>query len=661
MRLTLPRLDITDPAALLADLRGTTPLAAADTPDTDRSTSLGASITYSYAHLTERTRRLLPAISLFYGIADEDVLQAFSADPAVPSRFAGISKVEWRAVLDDATRVGLLVGLGAGMFKIHPALPGYLAAGWHAENPADYQLEREACEQALCAACANFCVWLNQQLASSDAAFAYTLLRLQRRTLGAMLGYALDHHAWADATDIIQALDPYWDSRGLSAEATAWSDRILDATLGPGQTPPEAARMLWLYTIFTQATRLKDAGRPDRAAQVYRRVLAVLQDQPETEWTRGNIATTYHQLGMTAKDRGLLDEADDWYRKSLALQAEFGDRRAMASTYAELGIASYRRGRLDESEDWGRKALAIREELGDRPGVARAYHQLGNAAYLGGRLAEAWDLYTKALAIFEELGDRPGLADIYHQLGVTTQSAGLLEETDGWYRKCLAIREELGDRPGMAAIYHQLGMTAELSGRLDDADDWYQQSLAISEDLGLRLYMATSYSQLGATAFARGRLDDALGWFRQALAIREEIGDLPGLAFVNHRLGVVAHAGGRFDEADDRYRRSVAISNDLGDGRRAALTYAQLALLAEDRDQDDLALAWNIRCVTLFDEFPSPLAGTGPSALARLARQLGMPALEEAWQQVTGQPVPQPVRDYITSHQDQDEDPEDSA
>jgi len=62
---------------------------------------------------------------------------------------------------------------------------------------------------------------------------------------------------------------------------------------------------------------------------------------------------------------------------------------------------------------------------------------------------------------------------------------------------------------------------------------------------------------------------------------------------------------------------------------------------------------------TLFDEFPGPLTGTGPSALIRLTRQLGMPALEEAWRQVTGQPVPGQVRDYIASQHD--EHPEASA
>jgi tetratricopeptide (TPR) repeat protein len=319
-------------------------------------------------------------------------------------------------VLEDAARVGLLTGIGAGMYRIHPALPGYLAAGWQAGDPGGYDAERDACEQALCTATADFSRWLSGQVGSGDAAFAYTLIGLQRRTLGAMLGRALDHQAWDDAASIVRALDEYWDTRGLGGEAAAWADRILAAAAGPGQDPTEATESLWLYTTIRQAGRQRDAGQPDQAAQTYRRPLAYLQRQPETGWTRGSIAGLRHQLGMTAQDRRRLEEADDWYRQSLT------------------------------------------------------------------------------------------------------------------------INEELGNRPGMA------------------------------------------------------------------------------------------------------------------------LTYAQLGLLAEARDQAQPALEWNIRCVTLFDEFPSPLTGTGPAALARLARQLGTPALEQAWQQTAGQPVPQAVRDYLTSHHDQEQE-----
>ncbi len=495
MRLILPRLDTADPADLLAALRGTTPLPAADDPGAGRTTSLPASITYSYAHLAGQTRRLLPAVSLFHGVADEDVLMIFSAAEGVPDRFAGVSKQEWTAVLEDAARVGLLTGLGVGMYQIHPALPGYLAAGWHAEDPASYNQEREACEQALCTACAAFSRWLTRQIGSGDAAVAYGIIGLQRRTLGAMLGHALDRHAWDDASGIVRALDPYWDTHGLGGEAAAWADRILDATAGHGQTPPGPASSLWLYTTIERANRQHKAGQLDQAGQTYRHALAYLQDQPETDWTRTNISVIYYQLGMTAQDRGRLDEAEDWYRQ--------------------------------------------------------------------------------ALTIFEELGDRPGMASTYHQLGITAQRRGRLDEAEDWYRQALTIFEDLGDRPHMANTYHQLGITAQARGRLDEAEDWY----------------------------------------RKARTIKEELGD---------RLGM-------------------------------ARTYAQLGLLAEDRARAPLALEWNIRCVTLFDQFPSPLTGTAPSALARLSRQLGLPALQQAWQQITGQPLPQAVRDYITSHHDDDQ------
>ena len=531
MRLTLPRLEHADPADLLAALRGTIPLPAEDA-EPGRLSSLAASISYSFAHLTERTGRLLPAVSLFHGTADEDVLMLFSTVEGVPGRFAGTSGQEWTAVLQDAARVGLLTGIGGGMYRIHPALPGYLAAAWHAGSPDTYEEECQAAEQALRTACAAFSRWLTGQIASGDAALAYTLIGLQRRTLGAMLRHALDHRAWADAEGIVRALDAYWDTRGLGGEAAAWADRILDATTGPDQGPAEPARSLWLYTLNNQATRQRNAGQPDQAAQTYQRILAWLQDQTASEWTRGSIAVAYQQLGITAQQRGRLDEADDWYSK----------------------------------------ALAIEEELGNRPGMALTYHQLGRTAQDRGRLDKADDWYRKALTIFEELGNQPGMALTHHQLGMTAQHRGQLDEAGDWYRKALTIEEELGNRPGMARVYHQLGITTQRRGQLDEADDWY----------------------------------------RKALAIEEELGDRPKLA----------------------------------------MTYGQLGLLAEDRREALQALDWIVRCVTVFSPFPHPATGPGPGHLARLARQLGMPALEQAWQQVTGQAVPQPVRDYITSHPD---------
>jgi tetratricopeptide (TPR) repeat protein len=654
MRLTLPRLDTADPAVLLAGLRGTVPLPGGDAGE-GRLSSLGACITYSFAHLGEQTSRLLSAVTLLHGTADANFLSIFSLAKGVPARFAGISAEEWAVALEDAARVGLLTGIGARMYRIHPALPGYLAAGWHAEDPASYATEREAGEHALCTASAAYGEFLTGLIASGDAPItAYAIIGEQRHTLGAMLGHALDEHAWGCADGIVRALDAYWDTRGLGEEAAAWADRILDASVGPdGQGPTEPTESLWLHTTIRQATRQSDAGQPDRARQAYQQALGYLQDQPETDWTRSNIAILYHQLGNTACLRGQLDEADEWYRKALTIFEAHGDGLSKAATYSQLGMTAKDRGRLDEADDWYRKALTIKKKLGDRPGMAITYHQLGNIAQDRERLDEADDWYRKALTIFETHGDRPGIAAAYHQLGAIAQDRGRLDEADDWYRKSLAIKGELGDRPGMAGTYHQLGRSAQDRGRLEEADDWYHEALTIEEELGDLHGMTIAYHQLGIIAQERGRLDEADDWCRKSLAISEELGDRPNMAGTYHQLGITAQERGRLEEADDWYRKSLAIKEELGSLPGMALTYGQLGLLAEARQQPRQALDWMVRCVTLFSQFPHPSTGSGPSHLTRLARQLGMPALEETWRQVTGHPVPRQVRDYITSNHDQ--------
>lgn len=68
--------------------------------------------------------------SLCQAVADANLLAAFSAGQDAPERFAGADREAWTAVLDEANRAGLLTRLGSGMYRMHPALPGYLAAHW---------------------------------------------------------------------------------------------------------------------------------------------------------------------------------------------------------------------------------------------------------------------------------------------------------------------------------------------------------------------------------------------------------------------------------------------------------------------------------------------------------------------------------------------------
>ena len=59
------------------------------------------------------------------------------------------------------------------------------------------------------------------------------------------------------------------------------------------------------------------------------------------------------------------DEAEDVYRKALEINRAEGRQEGMAEDYNNLGNVYQERGRLDEAEQMYRRALAIFENLGD--------------------------------------------------------------------------------------------------------------------------------------------------------------------------------------------------------------------------------------------------------------------------------------------------------
>jgi tetratricopeptide (TPR) repeat protein len=434
------------------------------------------------------------------------------------------------------------------MFGIHPALPSYLANRWRQDHSDEYMVQRTASENSLLHAYAILGNWLLQQIQAGDAALAYAVIRRQHRTMGRLLSHALLTSQWQYAQSLVQPLDEYWSRGGIVEEARAWTDRIRIALDNPDGTPPpldDTAGALWLFIVGAHAIRLINAGQLDAAEQAYTDIRNMLQAQPQSVQQRKRLAITFHELGRVAEIRGRLGDAEQWYRRSLTIKEEFGDRPGMASSYHHLGMVAEIRGRLGDAEQWYRRSLTIKEELGDRLGMARSYHHLGIAAEVRCRLDDAEQWYRRSLTIKEEFGDRPLMATSYHQLGVVAQLRGRLDDAEQWHRQSLTINEELGNRPDMASSYHQLGMVAEARRRLDDAEQWYRQSLTIMEELGDRPRIAMSYGQMGLLAERRGHVGEALDWIIRCVALFDDFPDPstgPGpehLARLTHQLGLV--------------------------------------------------------------------------------------------------------------------------
>jgi tetratricopeptide (TPR) repeat protein len=149
-------------------------------------------------------------------------------------------------------------------------------------------------------------------------------------------------------------------------------------------------------------------------------------------------------LGNAAKLSGRTNTAQQHYLRALETFRKSGDRQGEAASLGNLGLIARRRGDLAEAERLQRESLAIEREIGNRQGEAASLINLGEIARHRGDLAEAERLQRESLAIKREIGDRQGEADSLINLGIIASKNGNMDERHRCYTEAVRIQREIG-------------------------------------------------------------------------------------------------------------------------------------------------------------------------------------------------------------------------
>ena len=130
-----------------------------------------------------------------------------------------------------------------------------------------------------------------------------------------------------------------------------------------------------------------------------------------------------HQLGIIAQGRGDYEQAEEHYRRSLAIKERLGDQARLAASHHQLGMLAQARGEYGPAEEHYRRALAILERLGDQARRALSLGQLGALYTTQRRPAEAVPYTLAALAFFVQAGAAEAATSV-HWLGVQRRALG---------------------------------------------------------------------------------------------------------------------------------------------------------------------------------------------------------------------------------------------
>ena len=304
----------------------------------------------------------------------------------------------------------------------------------------------------------------------------------------------------------------------------------------------------------------RDWGNWDDAERYFRDTLASAREQEN--WS--DVATSLALLGDLARSRGDWNDAERLYRQALELRLKLGDRAGMAEVWGVLGNLAWVRGDWDDAEQLYRQCLMLEMELGDRAGMASSWGVLGDLERARGRQEAAQGLYRQALETMEQLGDRAGMAAVWLALGHIESDLGNLDAAEQLYRQALQLRVQLGDRRGRAECWRSLGDIARDRHDGEEAERLYQEALQLYTLLGDRLGIARTFAALAQNELERDRLESAEVLFSEALAKLETLGIKREIAGTLYQIARLWRRRKRPNLAQPHYDAAMEMLRELG-------------------------------------------------------------------------------------------------
>jgi tetratricopeptide (TPR) repeat protein len=427
IELAAARIKLLTPDQILARLEHHLALLTAGSRDLpERQQTLRGAIAWSYDLLDDGARRLVGRLSVFRGGFDLEMAE----------RICGPADEVGGDVVD---RLGELIDQSL----IRPDEPEGAAAGADAETgerePRFTMLEtiREFAAEMLAAggegeaigdrhAAAMLALAREAAPKLSGADQRHWLERLEREhdNMRAALDWAMTRPDHVLAARLATALWRFWQQRGYLNEARSRFEQI---EAQPGDLEPvDRAKFVeafggvayWQSDVETsrryyeeQLTLWRELGdRSELANALYNRahadMVGVMSGEPiDVDELPG---------------KGLLNEA-------LGIYQELGDKSGEGNILWGLGSFSFFSGTATEAEDWFRRSLELHRQAGNRTMEAWSLHMLGSSQNAQREFAVAAETGRHALRHFHEAGDISGVILTLDDLSIAALGVGDVE------------------------------------------------------------------------------------------------------------------------------------------------------------------------------------------------------------------------------------------
>ena len=352
---------------------------------------------------------------------------------------------------------------------------------------------------------------------------------------------------------------------------------------------------------WADARRVASSHMTELAEAFPEETLALIRRIPAESLPAGDRADLLFMRGQLEEAFGMHKDAIRDYEDSTSLLSEEADAPFRAEVLEALAKLQSTVEQWSESFAAHEKALKLYEQSGDRGGQAREWMNIGGAHRRRGDHVQAREAYSMALSLASMDEDRSSQAACLNNIGLLDWDEGRLRDAELHLKESVklahAVRDHAGEAKGLenlADIYRVQFKLTEMTTLLWESSEAFRRAGEIDEFKRLQAACAES---LGA----QGRTADGMDLCKRALD-RPELRPKKGLFQKGPRFdgGDIAlvmalvdllRRSGDYKEATRQAARLSGMADLTGDVQLKARARMELAMVQEDSDDFDSALA----------------------------------------------------------------------
>jgi predicted ATPase/DNA-binding SARP family transcriptional activator len=447
----------------------------------ERHQTLRAAIDWSYNLLNADERKLLSRLSVFMG--------GWTLEAAEQICIRQQGEFDVLDVLSDLIDKSLVIMDGSGVEARYHLL----------ETTRQYSLEKlyDSKEVEL---------WRNQHLTyflelaekgnseitGPHQAEVIDRLDAELDNFRAALDWCVSNHHVESALQILGALGWAWDMRGYYNEVRSWFEKI--RMQGNCNDYPEAyARLLnHLGRFAADFDHLPSAGS--------------ILEESRAIWLRlgkrgeQGLADVLCWLGMNANNKGNLDQAEFFYKKSLAVAQKSHRQRVIAGNMCFLGQIEHQRGQIASAQRLYEESLDISQSAGDLLVISISGTNMAGLFLEQGNYEKARPLLDQALHINEKLQFRFGLRSTWIVFAELYRREGDYARAEQCIKKSMSISRDLGMHEQIGYHFYFMGLLALHRNDYASAAAQFKEYFALDHVLEEKISLCRYITSMSAVA-----------------------------------------------------------------------------------------------------------------------------------------------------------------